>query len=479
MDPLVDVVLTDLAKHAYGLNQLFRAWFRIGLHTEGNSLVIKSKDARRAFAERPTLRIHPRITLTPGSERSHAANLAAPVPATLDQYRPPTPNEVHLQGGFGHISTMEEILTLVTLEQPCNLETCLAERLLPAMTQVYGARYVTGISIDAEYQQACMSFIKIALLSERYGIDKAKALVQERNALAGALPHGMSLLAYVDVLTRFSPVLFSLPVSRSGCTWHFQNDSVYWFSKAPGHGVVQQFMTDFSPLAESTHYLGLPGLKKPNDTWVLHLLQFVTDGVNNLLCFLNDPRNFINPDGTANFLKQIQAHSAVQLIFADVNALNYSTFAHNRISYAMSALDKLANLRASLGGGEETMQKFAALSQSYHLKHLILAFTAGREYSDVGRSIVDIVDICYDEIHGHLATQSIDNSSGETERLRRIWMQRNVRHGTFLKKEQFEKLFFEADGTIVATIGTLPFLLLVGLISNPKGFLTFQPHVGA
>jgi hypothetical protein len=74
--------------------------------------------------------------------------------------------------------------------------------------------------------------------------------------------------------------------------------------------------------------------------------------VNKLMGFLNDPRNFVNPDGTANFLKQIQAHSSVQLIFADVNALNYSICAHNRISYAMSALDKLANLRANLG--EET-----------------------------------------------------------------------------------------------------------------------------
>jgi hypothetical protein len=368
---------------------------------------------------------------------------------------------------------MDEILTLVTLEQPRNLESCVAERLLPAMAKVYGARHVTGVSVDAEYQQACMSFIKIVMLSERYGVDKAKYLIRERNALAGALPHAMSVLSYVDVLTRFSPILFTLPVSRSGCTWHFQSDDVYWFSKAPGHGVVQQFMTDFSPLAEAPHYIGLAGLKKPNDMWVSHLLQLVTDGINNLLCFLNDPRNFTNSDGSANFLKQIQAHSAAQLIFADVNALNYSTFAHNRISYAMSALDKLANLRASLGGGEEAMQKFAALSESGHLKNIIARFTSEREYADVGKSLVEVVDRCYEEIHEHLAAQSMDRSGGETERLRRIWMQRNVRHGAFLKKEQFEKLFFEADGAIVATIGTLPFLLLIGLICDPKAFLGF------
>jgi hypothetical protein len=288
----------------------------------------------------------------------------------------------------------------------------------------------------------------------------------------------MTVVAYVDVLTRLSPILFTLPVARAGCTWHFQNETTYGFSKAPGQGVVQQFMTDFSPLADSSHYLGLAGLGKLNNRWVFNLLRFVTEGVNNLMSFLNDPRNFVNPDGTANFLKQIQAHSAVQLIFADVNALNYSTYAHNRISYAMSALDKLANLRANLGKADEAMQEFAALSQRDHLKKLVFGAASRFGYADLGQSFIDMIDKCYGEMHGQLAKQCLNENCSETERLERIWMQRNVRHGTFLKRSQFERLFFEADGTIAATIGTLPFFLLVGLISDPKEFLRFEPSLG-
>jgi hypothetical protein len=117
----MDVVLKNLAKHAHGLEQLFRKWFRISLHVEGNNLVIKAKDAKRAFAERPTLRIHPRIVLAPGSERSHAANLVAQIPSAIDQYRPPAPDEIRIQRGFGYLSEMEEILSLVTVEHPTNL----------------------------------------------------------------------------------------------------------------------------------------------------------------------------------------------------------------------------------------------------------------------------------------------------------------------------------------------------------------------
>jgi hypothetical protein len=162
----MDVVLKNFAKHVSGIGIAFQKWFQIRPKVMGHDLVIQSRDAKKAFAERPTLRIHPRIMLTPGSERSQAAILTAQIPAAVDQYRPPVPSQIFIQSGFGRLSDMEEVLTLVTVEHPTNLTNCVAERLLPTMTQAYGARYVTGVSIDAEYQQACMSFIKIALLSE-------------------------------------------------------------------------------------------------------------------------------------------------------------------------------------------------------------------------------------------------------------------------------------------------------------------------
>lgn len=121
-------------------------------------------------------------------------------------------------------------------------------------------------------------------------------------------------------------------------------------------------------MSNAVHHLGLQELRKTDGSWIFRLLRLVTAGVNRLMSFLNDPRNFLRDDGTVDFLKQIKAHSAVHLIFADTSALNYSTFAHNRISYAMSTLDKLSNLRASLGGGEERMQEFGAWTRRNTLK---------------------------------------------------------------------------------------------------------------
>ena len=64
----------------------------------------------------------------------------------------------------------------------------------------------------------------------------------------------------------------------------------------------------------------------------------------------------------------------------------------------------------------------------------------------------------------------------ETERLR-LRSLRNLRHGTFLRRNQFEELFFDSEGAIPDTISTLPLLLVLGLLSAPKEFLDLRPTV--
>jgi hypothetical protein len=124
------------------------------------------------------------------------------------------------------------------------------------------------------------------------------------------------------------------------------------------------------------------------------------------------------------------------------------------------------------------MQEFAAFSQRDHLQALISSAAGRFAYADLDKSFVDVINGCYEGIHSQLKRQCREESCGERERLDRIWMQRNVRHGTFLKGVNFSISFFETDGTIAATIGTLPFLLLFGLISDPKEFLSFRPCIG-
>jgi hypothetical protein len=475
------VTLKRLARHGEGPRKFIEEQFGISPSVSGADLVITDRQSARAFSAVEVLRLHPRFELAEGNEWDQASILYSQIPEDLKQYQMPPPKEVKISRDFGFISIIEEASTILAVVPEQEVIKCLAEKVLPAIMQCYRAKYVTGVSVDTDYQQACISFSKIALLAQEHDHRNVAALLDERKPLSAVLPSSLDVLSYVECLTRLSPIMFTLPFRRMGCAWHFQCEAMYRFGSDPVNGVAQQFLTDFSPLSDAAHFLGLEGLRGMDARAVFKLLRFTVAGINRLMSYLNDPRNFTLIDHSVDFLTEVQAYVAVHLLFADLNAVNYSTYAHNRITYAMSFMDKLANLRSKLGRVEENestlMTGLASVSQRDHLKELIGSATSTFGYQDLSKSLNEMIDVCYDRLHQQLRKQSRDDEGTEASRLERIWLQRNVRHGAFLRRNAFERLFLASDGTIASTIGTLPFLLVLGLISDQARFLSFSPTV--
>lgn len=119
------------------------------------------------------------------------------------------------------------------------------------------------------------------------------------------------------------------------------------------------------------------------------------------------------------------------------------------------------------------------MDEKEHLKVLIARSTARLEYADLERVLCAAADECYGELQEHLKRTCKKFGYHETDLLDHIWMQRNVRHGSFLRGDTYERLFLESDGVIADTLGTLPYLLLLGLISDPAEFLSFRPAIGS
>ena len=195
---------------------------------------------------------------------------------------------------------------------------------------------------------------------------------------------------------------------------------------------------------------------------------------------LNNFENFVDSSSRVNLRKKAQAYGAVHLIFADVGAMHSSTIGHNRVSYAMSCLDKLANLRFKLGGsGASESSAFQGLlseSQKNQTQALFADHMVGVD-SQLCDRFITVLKKAYDDLHNHIGKQSSSGSQDETERLTRLRDQRNMRHGTFLNRDSFDRLFFESDGTVPDSIATITFLLLLGLICDPEAFLKFDPTI--
>ena len=252
------------------------------------------------------------------------------------------------------------------------------------------------------------------------------------------------------------------------------------FESGPVQGISEMFSLALSPLSADAHTFGLRGLKDMSEANVWRYLRVVVDGVNRLTNFLNDPRNFADANGVVDLLKQAQAYSAASLLFADIAGLNFSTRSHNRVSYAMSALDKLANLRVHVGNAGasegEAMMALASKSQQDQLTQLLRRELMPHSDS-LAQSFSEVVNRAYEAVHAHLAKQDPAAETSERARLERVRLQRNIRHGAFLNRDGFDKLFLRSDGTVPADLATIPFVLVLGLILDPKVFLSFNPTV--
>lgn len=474
-----DTFYKDLGSRLPGVNSVLEEYFGVRASAHGNHLSI-SNSTLQAMLARDTITSGPQIALSEGSTSELAQRLVRSIPDDFKDRYPAPPKKIVLSKVYGLISEVEEGLIKTTIASEEELPATVENILLPVMTAKLGAKFVTAVSVNAGIQQAWVSLAKVLLLVQRYS--EKEALKRMRaGALDSVLPTSLDALAYVDALTRFTPLHLTLPVYREGCAWHFQREAMWMFPIAPEFGLNQQFMFNLSPLSEKVSFRGLSGLRGMSAQVIWRYLRFVTTGVNRLCKFLNDPRSFAGSDGSIDLLRQAQAYSAIRLLFSDISAVNYAPNPHHRIGFAMSALDKLANLRIALVGDvtyneSRAMTDLASESQAENLRSILARRLKAMNYGDLDASLGPMVEQCYADFHEDLS-KSVGGASTEGARLAYVRMLRNVRHGTFLNRGQFEDVFLSSAGNVPESLVTIPFALALGLLAEPAEFLLYRPQV--
>lgn len=478
-----DLVLANMGQYADSLSAFLNSAFEIKAYSAGSDLIISEMNAARAFAPRAYLGISRQIKLKRGNESEIASELYGLISEEMKGFQEtaPRPENVKIPGNLGILSEIARANTQLAVQTEKYVPRDLAT-VISVMREKVRAKYVTGVTINAALFQTHLSFAKMALLAGLYEIADVKDLVFSKDALARVLPTGLDPIYYLDTLTKFSPVALTLPVHRADLACHFQGDGMWIFPAAAANGLMAEFIPAINPLAEKSDFFGLQGLRDMGEANIWRFLRLVVEGLNKLISYTVDPRNFVDAaSGKVDFLRQIQTHSAIHLLFADITALSFSTAAHQRISFAMSALDKLANLRVNLGGAtgpdSDSFKRLCCRSQRDELIRLYTTRCAAMNYEHLASALSQTVTLCYDELHSYLGQQDTEAKSSEATRLVRLWSQRNVRHGTFLLRNQFENLFLESHGNIPTTIGSLPFLLVLGILFDPKSFFSFEPAI--
>lgn len=373
------------------------------------------------------------------------------------------PNELHA------------LLIDLTTAQPEEVESIVHSKLLPFMVDKFKSIAVTPVTVDADKFQAFAALPKFAFLMGKYDLETVNELVFSRRALTGILPSAFDVLAYINALTGQVPTALTLPVTRANCAWHFQGEGMWQFSHVQTEGPFQQFRENINPVSVNPSVFGLPGLRNMNEANIWRFLRLVATSIDKLMRFLLDPRNFLDDSsGDVSFERQLQALGVVHLIFADLMAMNYPTNSYHKISYTMSVLDKIANLMNSLGNlGQSEGKVFQDLVSMAQRERLQKIYSNADSVcgADLCKVLCDVAEVTYASIHQQYREDLGKGDIDETTLAFRLRQHRNLRHGTFLGKDQFGELFAEARGYVPENTATLPFLLVLAFAINPGEFL--------
>ena len=115
-----------------------------------------------------------------------------------------------------------------------------------------------------------------------------------------------------------------------------------------------------------------------------------------------------------------------------------------------------------------------SLAQGKELKALFQQHVAA-VHPTLGQALIKTTGRVYAGLHRNLGRQCDLDERRESPRLERLRALRNLTHGPFLRGGRFDKLFLGSEGVVPAEIGTVPWLLMLGLLTDPETFLRANP----
>jgi len=457
---------------AEGLARALNGFFGYdATYSEAECLVSK-RDPNVRHGPAPVLKLDAEIELQNRSYEEIAERLVPTEQSFLEKYRPEGPLKFEVASGFGLSTELERASIAIEAASTEQLHRILVEHLLPLVVGKFSATHCTTVLIDSEEQQRRLSFAKIALLTQRYGSDRASQLAKNQNVLSHIVPHPLAALGYIGAFTIFSPWAFALPISRRDRIWLFYKEGGWSVGLGGSVGFLQQLQTAISPRSATSYTAPMKELVSIpiQDKW--SYLRLAVGSIDKLLRFANDPRSFEKDDGEVDVLRQIQAMSAINLLFADLRALAVSPQSHHRVTYAFSILDKLANLKKAFSNSTSSEGEIAKSFISLRQRRAARDFFRRVEPTSadsVAKQLVACTKaflVCHRELRYQLGSSGVY----EKNRLTALRTLRNLHHGTFLDRASFEKLFLEHEGTVPSDFDSVPFILSLSAGLDPKKF---------
>jgi hypothetical protein len=439
---------------------------------DGDDWLIPDDDPQLIAGPKPLLQTAVRpVSLSAESYKRTAADYVENYLSDFEQWRADRPQPtIHLTSSYGFLSKLQEIHYRFFFEDRRRLEQLLIERILPFMHRTLGAGRVAPVKISVEEQYGILALAKIAYITKEFGFEKATMLVG-KHAMSSVLPAATEVLSYVQGLLTFTPMASTLPLDRMGSQLHFFSPRGPWgFPFEAIRGIFAISSAHTLPMCEIGRPPFIDLAEHANQQYFL----LAVEAINRLLRFLNDPRNFVDQAGEFDLNHFLKTQSGIHLMFADLLAINHTTSVYLHARTALSFMDKLSNLKATLATpsqNEDEIFKSLFSAQAGRVVAKVLSHHGGQRHDKLGKALKHCAETIFGAIHEHLS-KALPNGHSERDRLELIRTFRNTTHGSFLRARQFEKAFATSAATIPPQLPHVPLLYAWALALDPEQILT-------
>lgn len=380
---------------------------------------------------------------------------------------------------FGLVPHLHNANILLQFARSKEVPQVLKREILPIMHESFGMTHVLPLRMSIEYLHKINVLAKLNYISKEKGYPIAEQMIKNDTAHRGLeMRAGRYFMNLLEAFTRFGEITFAYPFSRNVHSWHFFKDSGLREPHESTRGVSSiMFVPDQTRKSEGeveeskTHKIFESSIQQYNMS-ELCLLGSVY-GVNNLMEYLCDIRNFIMNGDEFDSVKFLKTVSTIRLIIADFQGIMYSPEPNTQMILSLSLLDKIANL--VVGNSEENIEERQifmkllredrenAISEVYEQKLSIKYHTLGVTLSRaMQRCFNDArLSLCLTE-NGMLCRKNMEANFRSL---------RNVNHGSFREGKAFERMFLKGGKELPVEITMLPYFLMWAFALSPKNFL--------
>jgi hypothetical protein len=310
----------------------------------------------------------------------------------------------------------------------------------------------------------------LALLALHHGNANLQQYAIGQRRLSGVLPAPSDCADWIQAFIAHPPQYLAARLYAFGGNILFYGPGAYTFPSAAVFGLNSLLSsTPTLPTAGGSTRTRLLLSEAAPATLHTHV-QFGCELINRVCAYAaNSFKFFVN--GAPDFRAQVQFLAGLNLAFNDLQLLMASNSDYARASFALSLLDKLANMVfARTNGRVSDSAAFRALLSLKSARVVrATAWDVRRRFSPIVGSTVLRHAAAFAAMHKQVRSQST-SFKAEERRLAWLWSFRNLKHGTYLLRQQFDELFLESDGNFPSDLGSAVVGLVLALCWNPDSF---------